>query len=77
MASKRLGALPKITRGAPGRGCGREGSGALPLPRAAAVSTGLSVRHVLQRAARRRRRKAGVAGDGEPSQAGHRVQPLG
>ena len=41
VASKRLGALPRIRRGALGRGCGREGSGALPLPRAAAVSTGL------------------------------------
>ena len=43
MASKRLGVLPRIKRGAQGRGCGREGSGALPLPRAAAVSTGLRV----------------------------------
>ena len=40
-ASKRLGALPRISRGALGRGWGREGRGALPLPRAAAVSTGL------------------------------------
>ena len=46
MASKRLGALPRIKRGAQGRGCGREGSGALPLARAAAVSTGLRVRGV-------------------------------
>ena len=44
MASKRLGALPKVKRGAQGRGWGREGSGALPLARAAAVSTGLRVR---------------------------------
>ena len=44
VASKRLGALSRIKRGALGRGCGREGRGALPLPRAAAVSTGLSVR---------------------------------
>jgi len=43
MASKRLGALPRIKRRAQGRGCGREGSGALPLARAAAVSTGLRV----------------------------------
>ena len=43
VASKRLGALPRIRRGAQGRGCGREGRGALPLPRAAAVSTGLRV----------------------------------
>ena len=43
MASKRLGALLRIKRGAQGRGCGREGSGALPLARAAAVSTGLRV----------------------------------
>jgi hypothetical protein len=41
MASRRLGPLPRIKgRGALGRGCGREGRGALPLPRAAAVSTG-------------------------------------
>ena len=44
VASKRLGALPRITRGALGRGCGREGGGALPLPRAAVISTGLRVR---------------------------------
>ena len=44
MASKRLGPLPRIKRGALGRGCGREGSGALPLPRAAVISTGLRVR---------------------------------
>ena len=37
VASKRLGPLPRIKRGALGRGCGGEGSGALPLPRAAAV----------------------------------------
>ena len=43
VASKRLGALPRIKRGALGRGCGREGSVVLPLPRAAAVSTGLRV----------------------------------
>ena len=43
MASKRLGALQRTKRGALRRGCGREGSGALPLPRAAAVSTGLRV----------------------------------
>ena len=43
VASKRLGALPRIKRGALGRDCGREGSGALPLPRAAAASTGLRV----------------------------------
>ena len=40
MASKGLGPLPRNKEGDLGRGCGREGSGALPLPRAAAVSTG-------------------------------------
>ena len=40
VASKRLGALPRIRRGTLGRCCGREGREALPLPRAAAVSTG-------------------------------------
>ena len=44
MASKRLGALPRIKRGALGRDCGREGSGALPLERAAVISAGLRVR---------------------------------
>ena len=34
----------------PGHGCGREGSAALPLPRAAAVSTGLRVRQEWERA---------------------------
>ena len=43
VASKWLGALPRIHRGALGRGCGSEGGGALPLPMAAAVSTGLRV----------------------------------
>ena len=43
MASKRLGALPRIRWSALGRGCGKEGGGALPLARAAAVSTGLRV----------------------------------
>ena len=33
----------RIKRGALGRGCGREGSGALPLPRAAVISTRLRV----------------------------------
>ena len=44
VALKRLGALPRIRRGAQGRGCGREGSGALLLARAAAISTGSAVR---------------------------------
>ena len=43
MASKRLGPLPRIKRGALGRGCGREGRGALPLPRAAVISTRLRI----------------------------------
>ena len=43
MASKGLAALPRIDRDALGRGCGRKGSGALPLPRAAVISTGLRV----------------------------------
>ena len=38
VASKRLGELLRITRGALGRGCGREGGGALPRPRAAVIS---------------------------------------
>ena len=44
MASKLLGPLHRMKWAALGRGCGREGSGALPLPRAAAVSAGLRVR---------------------------------
>ena len=43
MASKGLAALPRIDRDALGRGCGRKGSGALPLPRAAVISTRLRV----------------------------------
>ena len=52
VASKRLGPLPRIRRGALGRGCGREGRGALPLPRAAVISS----RHLnrLERTARSR-----------------------
>ena len=41
VASKRLGALPRIKRGALDRGCGRDGSGALPLARAVDISTRL------------------------------------
>ena len=41
VASKGLGPLPRIKRGSLGRGCGREGSRALPLPRAAVISTRL------------------------------------
>ena len=43
MASKRLGALSRMRRAALGRGGGREGRGALPLPRAAVISTGSRV----------------------------------
>ena len=44
VASKGLGPLPRRRRrGALAHGCGRGGSGALPLPRAALLSTGLSV----------------------------------
>ena len=43
MASKRLGTLPRIKRGALAHGCGRGGRGALPLPRAAVISTRLRV----------------------------------
>ena len=46
VASKGLGALPRTRGSTLAHGCGREGSGALPLPRAAAVSTGLRVRDV-------------------------------
>ena len=44
VASKRLGALPRIHRGALGLGWGREGSGALPPPRVAVISTRLRIR---------------------------------
>ena len=44
MASKRLAALHRTRGSTQARGCGREGRGALPLPRAAAVSTGVRVR---------------------------------
>ena len=47
MASKRLGTLPRIKRGALAHGCGRGGRGALPLPRAAVISTGLRVHAAL------------------------------
>ena len=66
VALKRLGALPRIRRGAQGRGCGREGSGALLLPRAAAVSTRLRVleeERQLERGEYRRRRAAEARGD--------------
>ena len=47
MASKRLGALPGMKGSALARGCGGGGRGALPLPRAAAVSTRLRVQEVV------------------------------
>ena len=40
VASRGLAALPRTRGSTLAHGCGREGSGALPLPRAAAVSTG-------------------------------------
>ena len=43
MASKRLAALPRRRGSALAHGCGRQGSGALPLPRAAAISAGSRV----------------------------------
>ena len=44
MASKGLGPLPRRSGGALALGCGRSGRGALPLARAAGVSTRLRVR---------------------------------
>ena len=44
MASKGMGPLPRRRGSALAHGCGTSGRGALPLPRAAAVSTRLSVR---------------------------------
>ena len=44
MASKGLGPLPRMRGSALAHGCGRGGRVVLPLPRAAAVSTGLRVR---------------------------------
>ena len=41
---KGLGPLPRMKWAALGRGCGSEGSGAQPLPRAAVISTGFGVR---------------------------------
>ena len=46
-ASKGLAALPRRRGSALAHGCGRGGRGALPLPRAAAVWTGVSV-HALE-----------------------------
>ena len=43
MASKRLGPLPRRRGSALAHGCGRSGRGALPLARAAVVSTRLSI----------------------------------
>ena len=44
MASKGVGALPRRRGSAPAHGCGRSGRVALPLARAATISTGLRVR---------------------------------
>ena len=43
VASKGLGPLPRKRGSALAHGCGRSGNGALPLPRAAVISTGLRV----------------------------------
>ena len=58
VASKRLGPLPRRRGSALARGCGRGGRGALPLARAAAVSTGLRVRAPQQAGEDVRRRQA-------------------
>ena len=47
MASKRLGPLPRRRGSALAHGCGRSGRGALPLPRAAVISTRLRVHAAL------------------------------
>ena len=76
MASKRLRALSRITRGAMGRGCGREGRGALPLPRAAVISTRLRVREGggeeerLARGGRRQRIEERIELEGEGGRLG-------
>ena len=49
MALKGLGPLPRTRGSALALGCGRGGRGALPLPKAAAVSTRLRVRRHLVR----------------------------
>ena len=49
VASKRLGPLPRRRGSALARGCGRGGRGALPLARAAAVSTGSRVLDIVRR----------------------------
>ena len=58
VASKRLAALPRRRRSALAHGCGRGGRGALPLPRAAAVSTRLRVHVQVARPAEREQRVA-------------------
>ena len=47
MALKRLGPLHRRREGALAHGCGRSGRGALPLPRAAVISTRLRVHAAL------------------------------
>ena len=49
VASKGLGPLPRRRGSALAHGCGRSGIGALPLPRAAVISTRLRVRHAVER----------------------------
>ena len=52
VASKGLGPLPRVKWAALAHGCGRGGRVVLPLPRAAAVSTGLGVRRSRARGTR-------------------------
>ena len=78
MASKELGPLPRRRGSALAHGCGRSGRVVLPLPRAAAVSTGLRVREGLLRADVRERQPDGATALHAPAQArGVGRRPLG
>ena len=72
---KRLGPLTRIGRGALGRGCGREGSGAPPLPRAAVISTRLRVQALRRTAApagwKQRQYDGGRRGTHDEQRGGH------
>ena len=67
VASKGLGPLPRRRGSGLAHGCGRGGRGALPLARAAAVSTGLGVRDA-RRAPLEKGNERRVAGGGDQTQ---------
>ena len=75
VASKRLGPLPRRRGDALAHGCGRSGRGALPLPRAAVISTRVRVQALRRAAApasgKQRQHDGGRRGTHDEQRGGH------